>query len=142
MLAESWMHFEIDRQNDPAVLKQLEADLQRVLEDVRNAVEDFAKMRALALQTARGRCRSTRRRSTPRRSRTAWSCCAGWPTGTSPSSATASTAWRTSEEGDTAARRARHRPAASCAARQGRAPTASPRCPPELRAKARENSSC
>ncbi|MEV6863335.1 NAD-glutamate dehydrogenase [Streptosporangium subroseum] len=52
MLAESWMHFEIDRQNDPAVLKQLEADLQRVLEDVRNAVEDFVKMRALALQTA------------------------------------------------------------------------------------------
>ena len=52
MLAESWMHFEIDRQNDPAVLEQLETDLQRVLEDVRNAVEDFAKMRALALQTA------------------------------------------------------------------------------------------
>ncbi|GAA2906481.1 NAD-glutamate dehydrogenase [Streptosporangium fragile] len=52
MLAESWMHFEIDRQADPAVLKEIEADLQRVLEDVRSAVEDFAKMRALALQTA------------------------------------------------------------------------------------------
>ncbi|MFC3983876.1 NAD-glutamate dehydrogenase [Streptosporangium jomthongense] len=51
-ITESWMHFEIDRQNDPAVLKQLETDLQRVLEDVRYAVEDFAKMRALALQTA------------------------------------------------------------------------------------------
>ncbi|SDG63703.1 glutamate dehydrogenase [Sinosporangium album] len=54
MLVESWMHIEIDRQNDPTVLKQLEADLQRVLEDVRYAVEDFAKMRALAVQTAGG----------------------------------------------------------------------------------------
>ncbi|WP_113703741.1 NAD-glutamate dehydrogenase [Nonomuraea lactucae] len=52
MMAESWMHIEIDRQADPAVLKQLEEDLQRVLTDVRHAVEDFAKMRALAVQTA------------------------------------------------------------------------------------------
>nr|WP_204076222.1 NAD-glutamate dehydrogenase [Planotetraspora phitsanulokensis] len=51
-LRESWMHIEIDRQSDPAVLKQLEVDLQRVLLDVRSAVEDFAKMRALAVQTA------------------------------------------------------------------------------------------
>ncbi|MEV7005774.1 NAD-glutamate dehydrogenase [Streptosporangium sp. NPDC051022] len=49
---ESWMHFEIDRQTDPAVLKKLESDLQRVLEDVRYAVEDCDKMRALAVQTA------------------------------------------------------------------------------------------
>ncbi|MGV9779401.1 NAD-glutamate dehydrogenase, partial [Streptosporangium sp. NPDC003464] len=52
MLVESWMHFEIDRQADQATLKELEADLQRVLEDVRYAVEDFVKMRALAVQTA------------------------------------------------------------------------------------------
>ncbi|TMR20611.1 NAD-glutamate dehydrogenase [Nonomuraea turkmeniaca] len=52
MLVESWMHIEIDRQSDPGVLKGLEADLQRVLEDVRHAVEDFRKMRALAVQTA------------------------------------------------------------------------------------------
>ncbi|MGP3955377.1 NAD-glutamate dehydrogenase [Nonomuraea sp. 3N208] len=52
MLVESWMHIEIDRQSDPDVLKGLEADLQRVLEDVRHAVEDFRKMRALAVQTA------------------------------------------------------------------------------------------
>nr|WP_203943673.1 NAD-glutamate dehydrogenase [Planotetraspora thailandica] len=51
-LRESWMHIEIDRQSDPAVLKQLETDLQRVLLDVRWAVEDFAKMRALAVRTA------------------------------------------------------------------------------------------
>lgn len=51
-LAESWMHFEIDRQTDPSVLRSIEADLQRVLEDVRGAVEDFVKMRALTLRTA------------------------------------------------------------------------------------------
>ncbi|WP_214321027.1 NAD-glutamate dehydrogenase [Nonomuraea sediminis] len=51
-LVESWMHLEIDRQSDPAKLKELEADLQRVLSDARHAVEDFAKMRTLAVQTA------------------------------------------------------------------------------------------
>ncbi|GII75350.1 NAD-glutamate dehydrogenase [Sphaerisporangium rufum] len=50
LLAESWMHLEIDRQSDPQVLAALEKDLQRVLSDVRSAVEDGAKMRALALQ--------------------------------------------------------------------------------------------
>ncbi|GAA5044259.1 glutamate dehydrogenase [Thermocatellispora tengchongensis] len=50
--AESWMHLEIDRQADGEVLKRLESDLQRVLADVRYAVEDFPKMRALALQAA------------------------------------------------------------------------------------------
>ncbi|MEV5408030.1 NAD-glutamate dehydrogenase [Thermopolyspora sp. NPDC052614] len=52
VLTESWMHIEIDRQAVPTVLKQLEADLQRVLEDVRYAVEDHRKMRALAVRTA------------------------------------------------------------------------------------------
>ncbi|TDD05137.1 NAD-glutamate dehydrogenase [Nonomuraea diastatica] len=52
MLVESWMHIEIDRQSDPRALKALETDLLRVLTDVRHAVEDFRKMRALAVQTA------------------------------------------------------------------------------------------
>ncbi|MGI5283746.1 NAD-glutamate dehydrogenase [Nonomuraea polychroma] len=52
MLVESWIHVEIDRQSGPDVLKALESDLQRVLSDVRHAVEDFRKMRALAVQTA------------------------------------------------------------------------------------------
>ncbi|MFI6506897.1 NAD-glutamate dehydrogenase [Streptosporangium sp. NPDC050855] len=52
VLAESWMRLEIDRQSDPEVLRRIETDLQRVLEDVRNAVEDFTKMRAIALRTA------------------------------------------------------------------------------------------
>ncbi|MBO3745021.1 NAD-glutamate dehydrogenase [Streptosporangiaceae bacterium NEAU-GS5] len=51
-LAESWIHIEIDRQSDLAMLKQLEQDLVRVLEDVRHVVEDFSRMRALAVQTA------------------------------------------------------------------------------------------
>ncbi|MEQ4715422.1 NAD-glutamate dehydrogenase [Nonomuraea sp. B19D2] len=52
ILVESWMHIEIDRQSDPEALRRIEADLQRVLNDVRHAVEDFRKMRALAVQTA------------------------------------------------------------------------------------------
>ncbi|UBU14768.1 NAD-glutamate dehydrogenase [Nonomuraea gerenzanensis] len=52
MLVESWIHIEIDRQSDPGALKAIEADLQRVLTDVRHSVEDFRKMRALAVQTA------------------------------------------------------------------------------------------
>ncbi|WP_214107635.1 NAD-glutamate dehydrogenase [Acrocarpospora catenulata] len=52
VLTESWMHIEIDRQGDPAELGRLEADLARVLEDVRDAVEDGSKMSALALMTA------------------------------------------------------------------------------------------
>ncbi|GAA4969354.1 glutamate dehydrogenase [Nonomuraea thailandensis] len=52
MLVESWIHIEIDRQSDDEALKAIEADLQRVLTDVRHSVEDFRKMRALAVQTA------------------------------------------------------------------------------------------
>ncbi|NUW30065.1 NAD-glutamate dehydrogenase [Nonomuraea sp. SMC257] len=52
LMVESWIHIEIDRQADPEALKRLEDDLQRVLTDVRHAVEDFSKMRALAEQTA------------------------------------------------------------------------------------------
>ncbi|WP_405144917.1 NAD-glutamate dehydrogenase [Sphaerisporangium sp. NBC_01403] len=54
VLVESWMHIEIDRQSDPGVLAELEKDLQRVLHDVRSSVEDYPKMRALALQIATG----------------------------------------------------------------------------------------
>ncbi|WP_433175869.1 NAD-glutamate dehydrogenase [Actinoallomurus sp. CA-150999] len=48
VLEESWIHIEIDRQSDRVLLDELEADLQRVLGDVRTAVEDEQKMRALA----------------------------------------------------------------------------------------------
>jgi glutamate dehydrogenase len=45
---ESWMYIEVDRTTDRQLLGQLEDDLQRVLLDVRAAVEDEPKMRSLA----------------------------------------------------------------------------------------------
>ena len=41
---ESFMHVEVDRLTDPARLEALAADLERVLDDVRVAVEDWKKM--------------------------------------------------------------------------------------------------
>jgi glutamate dehydrogenase len=51
-LAESWIHIELDPIRDPAARDELAADLQRVLTDVREAVEDWPKMRAAALAIA------------------------------------------------------------------------------------------
>ncbi|MFD7667591.1 NAD-glutamate dehydrogenase [Streptomyces sp. NPDC059788] len=51
-LIESWIHVEIDRETDRADLKQITADLLRVLSDVREAVEDWEKMRDSALRIA------------------------------------------------------------------------------------------
>jgi glutamate dehydrogenase len=44
-VVESWMHLEIDRQTDRAALESIATGLRRVLEDVREAVEDWSKMR-------------------------------------------------------------------------------------------------
>ncbi|MEU4151400.1 NAD-glutamate dehydrogenase [Streptomyces sp. NPDC026659] len=49
---ESWIHVEIDRETDRADLKQISADLLRVLSDVREAVEDWEKMRETAIRIA------------------------------------------------------------------------------------------
>ncbi|MEU6402055.1 NAD-glutamate dehydrogenase [Streptomyces sp. NPDC046985] len=49
---ESWIHVEIDRETDRADLKQIAADLLRVLSDVREAVEDWEKMRDTAARVA------------------------------------------------------------------------------------------
>ncbi|MFF4830858.1 NAD-glutamate dehydrogenase [Streptomyces sp. NPDC001315] len=51
---ESWIHVEIDRETDRADLKQITADLLRVLSDVREAVEDWEKMRDTAVRVADG----------------------------------------------------------------------------------------
>ncbi|MFH9619227.1 NAD-glutamate dehydrogenase [Streptomyces pratensis] len=51
-LVESWIHVEIDRETDRANLKQITADLLRVLSDVRETVEDWDKMRDAALRIA------------------------------------------------------------------------------------------
>ncbi|MFE6228614.1 NAD-glutamate dehydrogenase [Streptomyces sp. NPDC057854] len=53
-LPESWIHVEIDRETDKADLKQITADLLRVLSDVRETVEDWEKMRDAALRIADG----------------------------------------------------------------------------------------
>jgi len=49
-MRESWIHAEISRGSAPAA--EIEAALRRVLSDVREAVEDWPRMRAKALQTA------------------------------------------------------------------------------------------
>ncbi|MEU9580939.1 NAD-glutamate dehydrogenase [Streptomyces chilikensis] len=49
---ESWIHVEMDRETDRDDLKQIAADLQRVLSDVREAVEDWEKMRDAAVRIA------------------------------------------------------------------------------------------
>ncbi|MFF7449298.1 MULTISPECIES: NAD-glutamate dehydrogenase domain-containing protein [unclassified Streptomyces] len=49
---ESWIHVEIDRETDRGDLKQITADLLRVLSDVRETVEDWEKMRDAALRMA------------------------------------------------------------------------------------------
>ncbi|MEC4019633.1 NAD-glutamate dehydrogenase [Streptomyces sp. H27-D2] len=51
-LTESWIHVEMDRETDRADLKQITADLLRVLSDVRETVEDWEKMRDSALRIA------------------------------------------------------------------------------------------
>ncbi|MDP9397566.1 MAG: NAD-glutamate dehydrogenase [Actinomycetota bacterium] len=47
-VVESWMHVEIDRDTDLADLRHLERAFQRVLRDVREAVEDWQKMQSAA----------------------------------------------------------------------------------------------
>jgi glutamate dehydrogenase len=49
---ESWMRVEIDRIRDESTLEHIRSDLARVLNDVREAVEDWPKMRARALSLA------------------------------------------------------------------------------------------
>ncbi|MEV4691305.1 NAD-glutamate dehydrogenase [Micromonospora echinospora] len=51
-LVESWMRIEIDPVRDPAAREALRRELQRVLTDVREAVEDWPKMRQRALALA------------------------------------------------------------------------------------------
>ena len=51
-VAESWMHIEIDRETEEGDLADLASALQHVLRDVREAVEDWPKMRDRALRLA------------------------------------------------------------------------------------------
>ncbi len=49
---EAWVHVEIDRETELEDVEQITAQLRRVLSDVREAVEDWAKMRNRALDLA------------------------------------------------------------------------------------------
>jgi glutamate dehydrogenase len=49
---ESFVHLEVDRQSDPAVLDELSRHVFRILGDVRAAVEDWSAMREQALALA------------------------------------------------------------------------------------------
>ncbi len=51
-LVESWMHVEIDRQTHSSVIADVQENLRRVLTDVAEAVEDWPKMRSIALSLA------------------------------------------------------------------------------------------
>jgi len=51
-IVESWMHIEIDRESDPETARGIEARLMRVLRDVREANEDWEKMRDRARSLA------------------------------------------------------------------------------------------
>jgi glutamate dehydrogenase len=51
-LVESWMHIEVDRTSDSAALDALQAGLERVLDDVRRAVQDWRAMRDTAVSLA------------------------------------------------------------------------------------------
>ncbi|MEV4517505.1 NAD-glutamate dehydrogenase [Dactylosporangium sp. NPDC049525] len=51
-IVESWIRIEVDRIRDEADLERLRNDLARVLDDVREAVEDWPKMRTQALTLA------------------------------------------------------------------------------------------
>ena len=93
------MHLEIDRVREPALVDELRRDLIRVLTDVREAVEDWPKMRAQALALA-DELASAQLPVPDKDITDGSSCCAGSPTTSSPSSATASTRWTPTTDGE------------------------------------------
>lgn len=86
---ESWIAVEIDRVSEDA-RAELIAGLQRVLGDVRAAVEDWPKMRSKALELAEALGKVSHPEQIAEL-RQAQDLCAGWMTATSPSSGTANT---------------------------------------------------
>lgn len=52
VVRESWMHVEVDRESDAEDRAEIAANLRRVLSDVREAVEDWPKMRAKCTEVA------------------------------------------------------------------------------------------
>ena len=50
LVQESWIHVEIDRETEVAELEKIASNLRRVLSDVREAVEDWPKLHARAME--------------------------------------------------------------------------------------------
>ena len=91
VIAEAFMHFEIDRETDRAILDDLASDVRRVLDDVRRRCRRLGRdARPIDCHRRRPRHRTTSGARTPRWQRLRRSF-AGWPTTTSPISGTAST---------------------------------------------------
>ena len=133
---ESWMHVEIDRLpegDDPAAIVD---DIQRVLRDVREAVEDWPKMHA-QVEAIVAELRSdpppldAERGPAGRRA-----AASGWPTSTSPSSATGVQARAATATTSTSGRSPAPGSASSAPTRTCRRRSAG--CPPLVKAKARE----
>ena len=130
------MHVEIDRVPDDEDAGEIEESLLRVLRDVRESVEDWEKMHSQVLaivdelddRPAAAVRRGGRAGQRPAR--------AGWPTTTSPSSATASTASRPTATTRCSGRCPAPASASSAPTRTCRRRSAS--CPPLVKAKARE----
>ena len=82
--------------------EQLRNELQRVLTDVREAVEDWPRCGTGRCDWPTSSATADAARCRTRTSPTRSSCCGGWPTTTSRSSATASTSWSTGPTGELA----------------------------------------
>ena len=128
VLEESWIHIEIDRQTDPygapGAGEGPPARPQRRARGGRGRGQDAVP----GPGDRHGPAKNTGRRCRARRPATAWSCSTGWPTTTSPSSATGSTAWRPARTASCSA--PCPAPAWASCAPTSRSRPASPRCPP------------
>ena len=114
---ESWIHVELGHVDDPSALA---ADLRRVLDDLRVAMEDQRRMRSAARDLVEMLADAAARRR-PRQA----SCSPGCRPATSPSSATAPTSWSAGDKPELKPV-ARHRPRHP-APRRGRTRSPSPR---------------
>ena len=131
VIAESWVRVEIDRVTGADDRRALEERLHHVLRDVREAVEDWPKMRATAVAVADEITLSPPVGLPQDELDETVELLRGWPTTTSRSSATASTSWSTRaaarrsrrclgpDSGSSGPTRSARRRSRTCAARCG-----------------------
>jgi glutamate dehydrogenase len=88
---ESFIHVQIDRVSDAATLQKLEAELNRIIADIRLVVSDEPKMRAVVGDIGKDLAKVKGERAV--KPRKPWISSAGWPPITSCSWAIAITTW-------------------------------------------------